>query len=1613
MAAIFLVLLLTASAAGAAECPNEALRTGPSAGLPACRAYELVSPPEAAGRSMLPINTWGVPSESPEMFPTQYVSPDGESVAFMAYMNALPKLPGATGIADLYAAHRGPDGWQTRVRLSPGGPPSVKLSGVSPDHSYASSSTPFTGTIAPRIVGRDGTYELAGLGSLGVEPYSQVRFITSEGEHIIFTTGHAFDQAVSCQYAGVAKCNVNQLEADAPPTGTGAIYDRSAGGPTHVVSMLPGNNPLKAGEEAYYMGTSKDGSAVAFEVRKNGDATGPLYVRVDNGEIGEEATQKVAESGTTFAGVSDQGRFVFYVLGGEKGVIHRYNTATQVDDAINPGHPGEIVNVSGDGSRVYFICEEAISGEGVGGEPNLFVWSEGSVRYVTTVVASDLVRTSPNPESGIDYPALTRWTSLVASPRPRGAFNGIAPGPGADSSRTTPDGTVLVFESRARLTAYDNGGHTEIYRWDDKASSMICVSCNFGHAAERDARLENVRILLPSAVVHNVSDDGSRVFFETEEPLVEGDVDGVNDIYEWRGGGGVTPSVDLISSGRTIDHPRGGPAFEYLSKIKPSPNTMLSVTPSGSDVVFFSTDELTFDAPEGGAVSIYDARVGGGYQPPPAPVVCLEEGCKPPARGGPPSVGTGLPSESLRGGGNLAPRERRRHRKHRHCKGKKTAKCGRKGASRRSSRAARASMATLSRQPTGEVPASGGGQPESDDASPQALATSTGSSIPVVAAVETEPEYGLKTVDADLSTAAAGEHADFTTDIVFNHHLDGKLKVSNESTEELNVSLPPGLLGNPNAVRRCKTLELISENCPIDSQVGLTTVLLNNFGGFREPIYNMQLPNPDEEVARFGFIAAMFPVYLDIKVRTASDYGVTATVYGPSGFTGLITAKTVFWGNPSDPLHDEERLPQGLETCEPFCGSHEVPRTRLAFMANPSACQTGEVAFSAKSYQLPGRVFSKSAPLPEIVDCQGLPFAPRLEARPTTDVAGAPTGLKTSLEIPQTSDASEPATATMREARVTLPEGMAINPGAADGLAACSDEQVHFHQEVDAECPDASKLGVATILSPALARPLEGALFQRASGGKGNQFRLWLVADQMGMHVKIPGKVEPNADTGQLIAVFSDLPQVPLEQIDFDIWGGARAPLKNPDTCGSFETTSVITPWSADPAARPSDRFRIDRAPGGGSCPESAGSEPNSPSFKAGTALPISREFSPMSLKLSREDGSQNFGALDVTLPPGLVGRLAGLSECSEAALESAAGKSGRDEQANPSCPSESLVGNVWVGAGAGPSPYWAQGKAYLAGPYKGAPLSVAVITPAVAGPFDLGTVVVRSMLELDPVTAQVKLKTDPIPSVVEGVPLNVRTIDAEVDRDRFTLNGTSCEPLAFSGSLLSTLGNAAPLSAPFQVGECGRLRFRPRLSVDLKGDPQRSGFPALRTVYRARAGEANLKDLVLRFPHSEFIEQGHIRTICTRVRWAAGAGGGTACPKGSIYGSVRVFTPLLDKPLEGPVYLRSSDHSLPDVIMALRGQVNAEVAVRIDSARGGLRATIENAPDVPISKAILRMQGGQKGLLVNSRNTCAKVYKTSAQFGAHNGRTAALRPSLINSRCGKGHRRGSSRGGR
>ena len=889
---------------------------------------------------------------------------------------------------------------------------------------------------------------------------------------------------------------------------------------------------------------------------------------------------------------------------------------------------------------------------------------------------------------------------------------------------------------------------------------------------------------------------------------------------------------------------------------------------------------------------------------------------------------------------------------------------------------------------------------------------------------DASPPFGFSAFSAfsagldGISSTQAGDHPyELTTvvdpsSVISTQFLEGQpLPTSVEDLKDVVVDLPLGYVGSSLAAPECTLHHLSSRQCPDDTKVG--HLLTEPRGGvsINSPIWNLV---PERGVpAEFG--------YLDINNNSHILY--PSVVPTAAGYVLRVTSPDIpqvdlnhivvnFYGDPA--ARDAARDPE----------AEDVP-----FFTNPAECDGRPLVTHAymDSWQHPCTYNPDGSPnlddpdwaitsseAPPVSGCNQLAglFHPTIEAHPETTQADSPTGLDVNIKVPQSEGVQTLGTPPLRKAVVTLPAGMSVNPSSANGLQGCSLAQVGVSAagQPDGEaphCPDASKIGTVELETPALPGVLEGQIYvaKQTENPFHKLLALYIVVNdpKTGVIVKLPGEISADATTGQLTTIVDNSPQFPFSELRTHFFGGQRAALRTPALCGTYKVTSQLTPWSAPesgPPATPSASFKISSAPGGGPCPTIPAAQPNKPAFSAGTLTPIAGAFSPFSLRLAREDGSQELKGLNVTLPPGLVGKLAGVAECSDGALATAAEKSGAAEQASPSCSASSQVGTVTVGAGAGLTPYYAAGHVYLAGPYKGAPLSLAVITPATAGPYDLGTVVVRNALQVNTETARITAVSDPIPAILQGIPLDVRSIAIDMSRPDFTLNPTSCEKMAVAGEALSVLNQIAPLSNPFQVGECKKLGFAPKLALDLKGSTKRGGTPAFKaTLSYPKGSYANIASASVALPHSEFLDNAHIKTVCTRVQLAA-----NQCPKGSIYGYARAIIPLLDKPLEGPVYLGTGyGHELPDLLADLNGQIHVVLNGTIDSIHGGIRNRFEVVPDAPVSKFTLEMRGGKKGLLENSENLCRKTQHATAKFTAQNGKTANYSPVLTNDCKGSG----------
>jgi hypothetical protein len=850
--------------------------------------------------------------------------------------------------------------------------------------------------------------------------------------------------------------------------------------------------------------------------------------------------------------------------------------------------------------------------------------------------------------------------------------------------------------------------------------------------------------------------------------------------------------------------------------------------------------------------------------------------------------------------------------------------------------------------------------------------------------------------------------------------------------KDIEVKLPPGFSGNPLAVPRCSAREFdtftridahTENECPDASAVGL--VLLRQVEGngslIGVPLYNL-IPTKGMP-AQLGFTISTLPFYIDTELRSGSDYGINAHVRNTSQAKRVVSASVVIWGNPAEAGHDPlrghcvnnglEGQPLTLGSCDAK-GAVEKPFLRLPTSCFSPLLTTMNFNIWPNPASFTGAVSESPAP----VACEAVGFQPSFAATPAQSAGDSPAGLLANVHIPQSQEPDQPGSADLRKTVVTLPEGLVVNPSGANGLAACSPSAIGLTSPAGVSpptftaapdnCPQAAKVGTVEVKTPVLDHPIQGGVYVATPGDNpfGTLLALYIAVDdpQAGIVLKLPGKVVPNPQSGRIVATFDETPQQPFEDFSLRFFGGKQASLRTPATCGTHLSAATMTPWSAPqsgPPAELSSPFQITQGANGGPCAASAAALPHQPSLDAGTTRPVAGAFSPLVLNLARRDGSQELSSLRITAPAGLTGKPAGIPYCPEEALAAAAAKSGKGELASPSCPRASQLGTVDVGAGAGPAPFFTQGRVYFSGPYKGAPLSLAIVTPAVAGPFDLGTVVVRTALEIDPETARVTAVSDPLPRILEGIPLDVRSVAVKLDRPGFALNPTDCAPLSFNGAAISTQGRTASLADGFQVNGCRRLRFKPKLALKLFGGTSRAAHPRLRAVLRMPARGANIQSVSVGLPHSEFLDQGSIGTICTRVQFAA-----DACPKGSVYGHVTATSPLVDYTLKGPVYLRSSSHELPDLVAVVRGPAHQPIEVasagRIDSAHGGIRTTFESFPDLPISKVVLSMRGGKKkGLIENSRNICRHGNRATARFVGQNGKQAAFRPAL-KAQCGK-----------
>jgi hypothetical protein len=875
-------------------------------------------------------------------------------------------------------------------------------------------------------------------------------------------------------------------------------------------------------------------------------------------------------------------------------------------------------------------------------------------------------------------------------------------------------------------------------------------------------------------------------------------------------------------------------------------------------------------------------------------------------------------------------------------------------------------------------------------------------------------ELTPESVDGELDTQA-GSHpyqADFT--VVMNQGVDHSRGAPAKWIPEVNTvalpkdlrfKLPPGFVGNPTAIPQCPLGRFLkkttgpADECSAETAIGVATVNVNlhtgflNYLTFTVPVFDLE-PSAGSP-ARFGFYLpeAGFGVYIDASVRNGSDYGVTGTVENITQTAALLSAEVTLWGVPGDPRHSlsrgwgclEESRGQTAQEVE----QEGVPACAVSHVNNPppfldlSGSCTGPLQTSGEADSWADRgdfqTFLPSEPLPALDGCNRLPFSSSINVTPDGEEGGTPTGLAVGIHIPQDStNASEGlAESAVKDTTVTLPEGEQISPAAADGLLSCSNEQVGFtgvevltgadqFTSGPVGCPDASKVGTDEIKTPLLPEPLTGSVYLAAQDANpfGSLIGLYLYAEdpRAGVVVKLAGEVQLNERTGQIVTVFPNSPQVPFEEARLHFFGGDRAPLSTPPLCGSYTSTASIVPWSGNEPSAPSSTFQITSGPNGSPC---ASPRPFQPGFEAGTTSVQAGGFSPLTLTMTRPDADQQLGKLDVVLPPGVSAGLEGVKLCEE------------PQAASGACPAESQIGQVIASAGLGGDPYSVEtGKAYITGPYEGAPFGVDVVVPAVAGPFNLGTEVVRSKVEVDPTDAHLTVVSDAFPTMLDGIPLQLQHVNVTVNRPGFVFNPTSCEPMKLTGELESVEGATADVSTPFQVTNCAALSFKPEFVVSTEAKTSRTEGATLHVKLTLPSGaqgtKANVKEVRVSLPKQLPSPLKTLQKACTEKVFAENP---SNCPVASRVGEAHVTTPVLEGGLKGPAYFVSHGGAkYPELIMVLVGEDGVTVQVHGEtfiSKQGITTATFSTVPDVPFSTFELELPKREYPALSANGNLC------------------------------------------
>jgi hypothetical protein len=922
---------------------------------------------------------------------------------------------------------------------------------------------------------------------------------------------------------------------------------------------------------------------------------------------------------------------------------------------------------------------------------------------------------------------------------------------------------------------------------------------------------------------------------------------------------------------------------------------------------------------------------------------------------------------------------------------------------------------------TNSVSVSGGGAPTVT----QNVITAIGT-----AAESSEVPFGINSLSASVfgvdgqTDEQAGDHS-YGSNVTFIMNTINAYKIRSKEesagglrhfpggTKDTVVVFPPGFAGDPDVVERCPQYDVQRNACAPDTQIGVARLVVIDEstdpsalnGGASFPVYNVE----PEKGYPAQFEIDLYPlnvrIPLFVTVTPETDYSVKITTPDISEFGTPIEVSVSFFGTPltnTDPYNEyRDEVKEGAP---------------VAFLDDPVDCSAGpqSVTLYADSWENPGpllpdgepdlsnpRWVSKSTTIvPSLLGCELLQFNPSLTVTPSTTRADEPAGTTVNITVPQAlQQYPELVTPEFKNSTVTLPSGLSISPSAGDGLEGCSNAQIALSTAGLGTCPTGSQIGTIRVVSPLLPQTFEGQVYlgtphcnpcTTADASDGNMYRIFLQVEGPGVVLKQEGTLYTNPTTGQLTTVLRNTPQLPLSHVELHFNGGLRAALATPQVCGTAASSADLTPYSSPitPDATPQSQFTVDWNGSGEACPSVM---PFHPEFEAGTANPNAGQLTPLTVTFNREDREQNIAALKITTPPGLLGFLTGLPLCQEPQADLG------------TCSAASQIGELTVAAGPGSHPYYQKGVVYLTGPYNGAPFGLSIVVPTHAGPFNLGNIVVRGKINIDPYTTALTVTTNPLPQILDGIPLRLRKTNVTINRPGFIFNPTDCAELHIDAQISGAQGAVAETSTRFAVAGCAGLSFGPKFVVSTEGKTSKADGASLNAKVLFPSGpQSNIAHVKVELPKALPSRLSTLQKSCPNSVFEANP---AACPAASVIGAVKVATPILPVKLIGPMYFVSHGGlAFPNLVAVLQGygvRVNL-VGETYISPQGITSSTFTNIPDVPVGSFELFLPEGPFSALAANGNLCKEKLVMPTLFTAQDGAVFKQKTPILATGCPK-----------